>query len=882
MSSSLKTVESTSLHSALKRSEKHSLDTLKLLAHLVEETSDILTAADVDFRPITWNKASEKIYGLKAEEVLGKDLRDFIFIHYHESDRDEVRKIIREKGEWHGEASFVRPLDQKTVTLLFSFKQLKDENGILLGYLISAKDITETKEVQSRLIESEQRFKDMADASPTMIWLSDEHNVTTYVNKRAVEFFGKDFSDDVDGWSALIHPDDSEKALAEYFSGVRLQKQIVNVYRIKRADGMYRWVHDISVPRFLSNGKFIGYAGSIVDIEDEKQKHEQLHYQSTILENVSDIVVTTDLDFKVKIWNKIAEDYYGISEKEAIGQRMGSLVQFQFHGTTTEKALAELKEKGIWQGEVSLANKKSETRHYFHTVKYVFDEKGNKIGYLAIGRDITDKKNAESKLQESELFYRSLIADSIDGMVLVDRNGVITFASASIKNVLDYDAEDVLGRNGFEFIHPDDIAWAFESFQREIDQNTEVKYITVRMIKKNGQTVWCTVRGHNLLNNSSVNSVVIYFHNDTLRKETEDALQESEKRFRSLVRDLQIGVFLSDGSGNIIMCNKALSTMLSISEETIVGKNVYEIMSVNMMDENEEFIPVEKRPLTITLQSKQAVRDAVLGVIHPITKERLWMMLNSNPLLDEEGNVRHVVCSVMNLTERKKLEQKIISDRLSHQRQLTQATIDGQEAERRSIGKELHDNIGQQLTTIKLFLDFAKSSAEGKSSEMVDMALKAVSDVINDVRGMSRSLVPFTLKDLGLVESINELIESLMRVTALHIEFEYIEFAEEYIPENQKLSLFRIVQEQLNNIVKHSGAKNVRIRLYYKIEEFVLEIKDDGKGFNASTTKKGIGILNMKNRAELFNGKAQIFSEAGCGCLLVVSFPLVATNLAFN
>jgi len=232
----------------------------------------------------------------------------------------------------------------------------------------------------------------------------------------------------------------------------------------------------------------------------------------------------------------------------------------------------------------------------------------------------------------------------------------------------------------------------------------------------------------------------------------------------------------------------------------------------------------------------------------------------------------------MDLTERKKLEQRLLAKQISHQRQLTQATIDGQEAERTSIGKELHDNIGQQLTTIKLFLDFAKSSADGKTSEMVDMALKAVSDVINDVRAMSRSLVPFTLKDLGLVESIDELIESLMRVKALNIEFEHIEFAEEDIPENQKLSLFRIVQEQLNNIVKHSGAQNVWIRLYNKTEEFVLEIKDDGKGFDASTTKKGIGILNIKNRAELFNGQAQIFSEPGFGCILIVSFPLIATN----
>jgi signal transduction histidine kinase len=269
----------------------------------------------------------------------------------------------------------------------------------------------------------------------------------------------------------------------------------------------------------------------------------------------------------------------------------------------------------------------------------------------------------------------------------------------------------------------------------------------------------------------------------------------------------------------------------------------------------------------------------VIGVIHPVTKERSWILVNSNPILNEAGNIKHVICSVMNLTERKRLEQKLIADQVSHQRQLTQATIDGQENERRTIGEELHDNIGQQLTTIKLFLDYAKTTADGETAEMVSMSLKGISDAINDVRAMSRSLVPYTLKDLGLTESINELIDSLMRTRTLNIEFEYCEFNEEAIPENQKLSLFRIVQEQLNNIIKHSGAQNVWIRLFNEAREFILQIKDDGKGFDSSHPRKGIGILNIKNRAELFNGKAEIITEPGSGCQLVVSFPLSEPNL---
>jgi PAS domain S-box-containing protein len=537
-----------------------------------------------------------------------------------------------------------------------------------------------------------------------------------------------------------------------------------------------------------------------------------------------------------------------------------------------------LTEAGYWKGEVSIVNRRGETKHFFHTVKFIYNNSGNKIGFLSVGRDITEQKNADEKLRKSEVFYRTLIADSLDGMLLLDKQGAISFASSSIKNILGYDEDELPGRNGFEFIHPDDIQWAVSSFQKEVEENPEIKFITIRILKKDGQWLWCNVRGHNLLARPFINSIVVYLHDDTLRKQAKDALQESEKRFRSLVKDLQIGVFLSDPQGNILTCNKALEAMISMPEEKIVGKNVYDIISSDVVNEKNEYIPLAERPLTRTIQLKQTIKGAVFGLIHPITTERTWMMMNSNPILDEEGNIKHVVCSVMDLTERKKLEQQLISDQVSLQRQLTQATIDGQENERRAIGEELHDNIGQQLTTIKLFLDYAKTMTDENGTEIINLALKSVGDVINDVRAMSRSLVPFTLKDLGLVDSINELVDSLMRSRSINIEFEQVGFEEAMVPENQKLSLFRIVQEQLNNILKHSGAYNVWIRLYRQKEQVILEIIDDGKGFDPSKTRNGVGILNIKNRAEIFNGKAEIFSQHNKGCRLIISFPLIANS----
>ena len=850
----------------------HSKNTLELLAHLVEQTSDVLTAADINFKPLTWNKAAEKIYGLTSEQVIGSDVRNFLVINYSGTTRDEVRRIINTTGEWRGEANFVRPTDNKLITLLIAFKQLK-EDGEVTGYLICGTDITERKKAEQRLKESEQRFRNMADSSPAMIWLSDESNHTIYTNQKWVEFTGQQIVNNKEGWRDFVHKDDLAKAKNVFDEAFNQKKEVAIVYRLRRFDGTYRWVHDTSVPRFLSDGRFIGYIGSVIDIEDEKQKQEQLVYQATILENVSDIIFTTDLNNIIRTWNGPAEEHYGICAKDAIAKRVRDVLSFTFYDTTQEEAYQHLLNKGIWKGEISFAKKNGDVLYFNHTVKYIYNPEGEKIGFLAVGQDITKKKLAEEQMKESELFYRTLIADSLDGMILTNADGKITFCSPSVKNVLGFQVDEIVGKNAFEFVHPDDATYAFTSFQREVKENPEVKYITVRLLKNTGEWIWCMVRGHNLLENSYINSIVIYFHDDSLRKRAQDALKESENRFRSLVRDLQIGVFLSDGNGNIIMCNQALSSMLSIPEEWVVGKNVYDIISDDVINEKNEFIPLEERPLTQTLHLKKTIKDVVIGLLHPITKERCWILVNSNPILDEEGNLKHVVCSVMNLTERKKLEQKLITDQISHQRQLTQATIDGQEKERTEIGKELHDNVGQQLTSIKLFLDLAKNTADEATLEMVIMAIKGVSDAINEVRAMSRSLVPHTLKDLGLIESINELIDSFSRTQLLTIEMNDVEFDEGVLPENQKLTLFRIVQEQLNNIIKHAQADHVQIKLFSTSDGILLEIKDDGNGFDIEKVRKGLGFINIKNRAELFNGNAEIFSKPGKGCLLKVFFP---------
>lgn len=597
-----------------------------------------------------------------------------------------------------------------------------------------------------------------------------------------------------------------------------------------------------------------------------------LHNDELLFQNVSEIVVVTDLRFRVQAWNQAAEKAYGILACDALGERMQELVQFSFFDTTAEEAMAELQQKQVWKGKVSYTNNGGERFYSLQTVKYIYDNDGCAVGILALGHDITARQRAEDKLVKSEQFYRTLIADSLDLTMLLNAKGEIIFSTPAIQRILGYSVEEVLQTNAFQYIHPEDLGWALQSFEREVEENPEIKFIVVRIQKKSGDWLWCMVRGHNMLHLPAINAIAVYIHDDTPRKLATEALLESEKRFRNLIRDLQIGVLLQNADGRIEMTNNFTCRMFGVGESVLMGSKIWEIFTDVTHEDGRRFLQ-EERPSYRAMQTKTLVKDVVMGVWHAKKKERIWIIISADPILDEHGNVKRIVCSFTDITERKKLERKSFAEKMAHQRQLAQATIDGQEQERLEIGKELHDNIGQQLTTTKLFLDLAKTTADETTQVMLNRALRNVTDLINEVRSMSRSLVPPTLKDLGFIDAVNDLIESVRCTQSIVVDLDYFDFDEDKIPDNQKLALYRIIQEQLNNIIKHAKARQVSIILRLTIHNVLLQIKDDGVGFELEKVKRGLGLNNIHNRAELFGGKALFTSSPDNGCEVNVSLP---------
>ena len=168
----------------------------------------------------------------------------------------------------------------------------------------------------------------------------------------------------------------------------------------------------------------------------------------------------------------------------------------------------------------------------------------------------------------------------------------------------------------------------------------------------------------------------------------------------------------------------------------------------------------------------------------------------------------------------------------------------------------------------------AKEKASGEVLEMISLSHKNLAAIINEIRQMSQSLVPPTLGDLGLIESVQDLCDSLRRAHTFTIEFLYRHFNEENLPGNLRLMLFRIIQEQVSNIIRHAQATVIQIKLQSDAEYINLTITDNGKGFIPGTAKNGgLGFSNISTRAALFNGKVEITAAPDKGCSLSVLIP---------
>jgi signal transduction histidine kinase len=227
------------------------------------------------------------------------------------------------------------------------------------------------------------------------------------------------------------------------------------------------------------------------------------------------------------------------------------------------------------------------------------------------------------------------------------------------------------------------------------------------------------------------------------------------------------------------------------------------------------------------------------------------------------------------------LEKRVAerTEELSHAnaalKALSQRLVDVQEAERRYVARELHDEIGQMVTGLKLVLETSLRPPDEAGQAALDEALSLINDLMERVRQLSINLRPQMLDDLGLLTALDWLFKRYAKQTGIHVQFKHTALHER-LPARLETAIFRIVQEALTNAARHARVKELSVRLWTNAEQAGLQVRDAGAGFDAATLKPGTssGLSGMKERAELLGGEFILESTPGEGTCLTVELPL--------
>ena len=250
-------------------------------------------------------------------------------------------------------------------------------------------------------------------------------------------------------------------------------------------------------------------------------------------------------------------------------------------------------------------------------------------------------------------------------------------------------------------------------------------------------------------------------------------------------------------------------------------------------------------------------------------------------IYDKDGKPSRMIGATQDITARKSAEAKLLEterklaqERLVRQKTITDAILSAQEGERAHIGKELHDNLNQVLGAAKLYIEMAKTD-EMNREFYLEKSSGYVLNVIDSIRKLSKTLIIPGVRDMGILDSIRILLDDQVAIHPIKIEFIQDGIDEESLPEKLQVDIFRILQEQLNNIFKHAEATYAKISLTMQDSQIILLIADNGKGNDLLQVSNGIGILNIKSRAESYNGNVTIISSPGQGYELKVVIPLI-------
>lgn len=581
-----------------------------------------------------------------------------------------------------------------------------------------------------------------------------------------------------------------------------------------------------------------------------------------LLDTSQDVICALDAEGKFIFTNSAANELWGYTPAELLGRMYSDLVTEQDITHTTNALAAAKSAINKTDFENNCICRGGIVKPFSWSVQW---DKTNQILFCVV-KDITTLKQAEkvSKSQASRLDRAYKLVNF--AWWEYDVATQTYTASHKLFHILGLPTPDdhkITLKELLTYVHPDDV----QKLQADIlamDQDTYIGY-EHRMVTRTGE-IFDIIHYAEVLRNADGKAIRVEGAGQDIsnQKKAEELVRQSEQKYKLLFNQSLIPklIFRVDNL-RITEVNDAALSLYGYSREEILNLTIVDLRP-----------PEDRDSLYDAIKKYKDQRQGVFSSMHRhMKKDGMLFFVQIEASLIELASGMHSLVIANDMTEKLQMQHRLINEKVTAQKEIAKAIIQTQEQERKEIGKELHDNVNQILTTVKLYIENIRSFPEYQAT-FIEKTVTLTQKAIDEIRLLSKQLVSPVINDLNFKAAIIELVEHYRWLNLFEIEYTF-EADENLLDKDMQLTLYRIIQEQMNNIVKHAKATYVTISIVTDKESLTVSLSDDGVGFEATAIVDGVGIRNIKNRAEVYKGVVNLHTSPGKGCSLMITFPCI-------
>jgi len=840
---------------ALKESEKR-------YRTLAEAAKDLIYIVDTEGVFQYVNNFTAQQFGLEAKDMIGEKGEKFLPLPLAQNHSKAFQNLSKT-----GEAIYLEEnikLPTKNAWVGTWLLPLKDETGHIYAIQGISRDITSRKKIENELRESKEKYQLLIDNQIDLVVKVDRDGKFLFVSPSYCETFGKT-EDELIGkhFMPLVHEEDREKT-EQAMENLYKPPYSCKVEQRALTKNGWKWLAWIDKAILDENNNVVEIVGVGRDITEQKLMEEKLRASEErfreLAELLPEIVFEMDINGKLTFINRYAYDITGYSQEDFENGIFGEKLIVPDDRIKVRKNIEKILNEQIDESHEYTAIRKDGSRFPVISRLTVIKREDRVVGIRGIIIDISDLKNAKDALKTSEERFRDIIERSIDGYYFINTQGEVVYLNAAAEHIFGL-SKDKINEKGL---------FSSMAFDPKLDENARKKFSQIMGGKNESwdeiqlhnsadQPYWIGYNSRRVIENGIVIGIEGFVKDITKQKMSEIELRNSEARYRTLFKNIPYEVFNLNSNGHFRDANKLFIQKWGNLLKKKKNKTKDELLLSKIIQQLVNEIKTSGKPVHHEFK------------ISGLDDTNFYRLIIS-PIITSDNYVIGFVGLNIDITDQMKAIEKT--------KNFSAWLVQIQEEEREYISREIHDNLGQILTALKFEITTAESALKS-DIKLADKKLhdshKTLSKAIIEARNLCSTLRPQLLDDFGLEIALKDYLKEFSRKWKISVDMK-IETISGLLLKDNEISLYRIAQEAMNNILKYAKATKVFVELFKQNDKIILSINDNGIGFDINyienSNKMQFGLIGMKERVEFLSGEFFINSEISKGTEIKAIIPV--------